>query len=241
MTNSTSCHVGDGSSTGAGFVSPEVFVIAHNSPSTTGLRFYDIHCNRTGEATVPERARTIDTSVTAKVIALSGEHGDVRLLRGPDWKTYTTIPDPRVGLNVKIFDSGKGVCAGKQAGPNDATLRCWELGGPVPRALTSWPARNAGTPVVSAAAVAPLVVFLDQSYSYNRFSERQKITSKRWVVWDAQRGLIANQLPAKTQVERLGGENGVDVTVAYASALSASGSLFAIGGAGTIEIYALTR
>jgi hypothetical protein len=241
VTNSTSCHVGDGSSTGAGFISPEVFVIAHNSPSTTGLRFYDIHCNRVGEATVPERARTIDTSGTAKVIALSGEYGDVRLLRGPDWKTYTTIPDPRVGLNVKIFGSGKGVCAGRDAGPDDATLRCWEIGGPVPRALTSWPARKAGTELVSAAALAPLVVFLDQSYSYNRFSERQKITFKRWVVWDAQRGLILNQLPAKTQVKRFGGDRGFDYTVPYASTLSASGSLFAIGGAGTIEIYTLTR
>ena len=113
--------------------------------------------------------------------------------------------------------------------------------GSVPRALTSWSARNAGTPLVAAATAAPFVVFLDESYSYNRFTERQKVTFKRWVVWDAQRGLIVNQVPAKTQVERLGGESSIDWTVAYASALSASGSLFAIGGAGAIEIYALTR
>ena len=242
VTKSTSCHVGDGSSTGAGFVSPEVFVIDHNSPRTTGLRFYDIRCNRVEEATVPERARTIDTSVTAKIMALSGDYGDVRLLRGPDWKTYTTITIPGVGLGVKIFDSGKGVCAGQDAGRDHATLRCWDVGGAVPRPLTSWSAaRNARVGLVAAAAAASLVVFLDSERFYNRFTERERVTFKRWVVWDAQRGIIVNQLPAKTQVVRLGGELGIDFTMAYVSALSASGSLFAIGGAGTIEIYALTR
>lgn len=219
-----------------GFVSSGAFVLARPMLSTTLMTFFDNDCRRISETTLPVRARSMDTSASAGLMAVSGERSDIKLLRSPDWRTFATIADPR-HVEVKLFEGGKGVCAGPPTGPGDATFRCWDIDGKgTPREVSSWPSSKGGSSPEAAADV-PLVAFIDRGFSYHPFSERQRAPFRRWVIWDAEHGGIVEQVPGKEQAWRFVDKRAPKMP--YACALSPDGRYFAIGGDGVVEIYTL--
>ena len=229
------CHAREYSANMGGFVGADSFVIVRRNGNSALLGVFDKRCKRIDEVTIPGPVSAVDTA--DHLIAFAGD-GDIRILSGPDWKSFSRIFSPGCCLSPKFLNDGKHICAGRTPGASDEnTFRCWELNEATPKLISSWPAKKTGTEVASATIRSTLALFLDKTYSYNPFTERERTDLKRWVIWDAMRGMIVGELPAKLQIRRSGMDSRRDTHLPWASAMSPRGSLLALGGDGKVEIY----
>jgi len=237
LTRGSFCRTGEVASQEGGFISSRDFVIPRNAFSTTSLRLFDRECKPiSDELTLPESAGSLTTSDINGSLAVANADSDIQILRTPDFHSVVSVPFS-AGLIIRFLDNGRMLCGGPRPHQGDATFRCWSIAVNAVKLISAWPSTKSGTEPVASAHDVPVVAFMDTGFSYSPFTERRTYSFRRWIIWDGAIGRIIDQLPAKEQQIRFGDKSSHKFP--YTSALSADGKQFAIGGAGSVEIYSL--
>jgi dipeptidyl aminopeptidase/acylaminoacyl peptidase len=221
----------------AGFVSNSEFVTANWTGLSSRLRLYDMECHKSLEIW-PDRMSSLDTDPNTSRVALATEYGDIEVLRQPDWKPerLSTFRGSR-GI-VRFVNGGQNLCASPAPGIGAHDLQCWDAN--TGKQLSRWPVQNGGAQITAAATAAPLISFVEAKSSYNPFiSHFETISFLRWVLWNSESGAVLGTLPIRTQ--NLSEERGLKYTPPWVTALEANGKFWAIGGEGTVEIFAIEQ
>jgi hypothetical protein len=89
----------------------------------------------------------------------------------------------------------------------------------------------------STASGAPVLLALEYNYSYNPFTESERSSPRRWILWDIRMEQTIATLPAPVRQERTTYYSGS----AFAGAISPSGRYVVLGGDDSVFVYELSR
>jgi hypothetical protein len=221
----------------AGFLSNSEFVTANWFGLSSRLRLYDMECQKSLEIW-PDQMNSLDIDPNTSRIALAAENGDIEVLRQPDWKPerFATYPGPQ--RIVRFVNGGKTLCASPAPGIGAHDLQCWDTN--TGKQISRWPVQSGGAQISAASAAAPLISFVDSKFSYNPFSHRTATSFLRWILWNSESGTVLGTLAIRTQNQSYE-ERGLKFDPPWVTALEANGKFWAIGGEGTVEIFAIEQ
>lgn len=212
------------------YVAPNGHQTTISTYVTSKLLFYGADCKAERSVVIQGRIIAVDTSEAMGGLVVVTFEGGGGAVLDPNGKVIDSWDGGPPGpTRVRFLDGGAAVCVGGMLSHSEPP-RCRRVGGP---SLTARPKLKCGWPFDTAKR-GTLVVAEDLKYSYNWFTEHEKRTPLKTVVYDYRTGRTIVSLPASVQKEHL-----VDVqwTVPFVHALSPSGRYLVEAGDDVVRLY----
>jgi len=168
------------------------------------------------------------------------EHKVISIVRGPEWTEWKQLGVHRDRNHPVLLQNGRVLCAGVSANGTNGSVECWSIQDNAIQARKGYEIRKGGSDPISSAYRSSLIGFLESSYARGPF-ENRTIRPKRYVVWDVESAKIIAELSPRQFDVQAQSESAYRFKASFDIALSPDGSLLALGGDDTLEIFNIQR